>query len=69
MCSLLNVLQIHRSQMKNIQLSSPTILILEFATRFKETTPQNHPSALRPSINRRLRRLDHNHLSHRKRKQ
>ena len=64
---VLNVLQINRSQIKNIQLSA--ILILEFATLFKETTPQNHPSALRPSINRRLRRLDHNHLSHWKRKQ
>ena len=44
------VLQIHRSQIKNIQLS--TILILEFAQRFNGTTPPNHPSALRPSINR-----------------
>ena len=58
---VLNVLQIHRSQIKNIQPS--TILILEFAQRFKGTTPQIPPSALRPAINHRLQRLDHNRLS------
>ena len=33
---------------KHIQLYVP-FWILEFAQMFKETTPQNHPSALRPS--------------------
>ena len=36
---------------------------MEFEQRFKETTPQNHPSALHPSSNRRLRQQDHKHLS------
>ena len=67
MLQILRRLRRLRSQIKNIQLS--TILILKFAQLFKGTTPQNHPSALCPSINRRLRRLDHNHISHRKRKQ
>ena len=39
-----NVLQLHRRQIKNIQLR--TILILEFARIVKETTPKNHPSAI-----------------------